>query len=452
MLAEERGRIVPFRNSRALAEQVIDLLDNEVARHAIRKRAYTFCRDMVWKEVARSYLKVFAEARNDRSRFPRPTLPITTQRVVPVKLPRLRFDHLYRLTDDVGILQHANFIVPDRFNGYCTDDNARALIVVLMALNQVYDEGPMVNLSSRYLSFLHYALNESNGRFRNLMSYDRRWSEERGSEDSHGRAIWSLGMVVALSKWDSLTAVAVRLFERALPVLHSLRSPRSWAFGLVGANAYLKRYSGDSEVRRLRDDLANRLLGLFQENASEEWPWPEEEVTYANGKIPQALIGSGYGLQRQDMIEAGLRSLQWLLKIQSAAEGHFVPIGTSGWFPRTGRKARFDQQPVEAQNMIEGCMEAYRVSRDKKWMTEAQRCFEWFLGRNDIGTPLHDYETGGCCDGLSADGPSQNQGAESTLAWLISLLNMYAMRDWEASTEVSEIASEESRPLKTVGR
>ena len=431
MLDEGRGRIVPFRDSKALAAQIIDLFDNEIERHAMRKRAYNFCRNMVWREVARRYLEVFSEVQEERERRPGVSFRTRTLKETPPELPQIKLEHFYRMTDDVGILQHAKFIVPNRFHGYCTDDNARALIAVLMAQGFIHNGPSLTDLACRYLSFIHYAFNATNGRFRNFMGYDRKWREEEGSEDSHGRAIWSLGTVVAFSKSESLTGVALNVFETALPAVLKFRSPRAWAFGLVGIHAYLRRFSGDSKVRRVREKLANKLFKLYQSNATADWPWVEDTLTYANGKVPQALILSGQWLQRGDMVEAGLRCLEWLSRIQKDPRGHFVPIGNHGWFSRNGRRARFDQQPIEAQNMIEAYIEAYNATRNQSWINEAQWCFEWFLGRNDLNVPLYDYRTGGCCDGLTTDGANHNQGAEATLAWLISLLNMYSLRESE---------------------
>jgi hypothetical protein len=388
---------------------------------------------MIWTEAARAYLNVFSEIKEERERHPRVVFQAKTLQEGTLELPKLKLDHLRRMTDGVGLLQHAKFIVPDRVHGYCTDDNARALIVALMAQGMVPDDGDLVDLASLYLGFLQHAFNDEAGRFRNFMSYDRRWAEEAGAEDCHGRAIWGLGMAVTLSKLDNLTEVALNLFERALPVMSDFQSPRAWAFGLVGIHAYLQRFSGDSEVRRMRAILATRLFELYQVNANDDWPWIEDKLTYANGKISQSLLLSGQWLQQGDMVEAGFRSLEWLLQIQSDPKGHFVPIGNDGWWTRNGHRARFDQQPIEAHNMIEACVEAYKVSSDEKWIAAAQRCLEWFLGRNDLNASLYDYKTGGCCDGLTPDGANRNQGAESTLAWLLSLLNMYCVNKSETA-------------------
>ena len=425
MLAADRGRLVPFRDAQALADQVIALLDNEVERHAMRKRAYTYCRDMIWKEAARRYLELFEDVEQRFRWRPSPLSQTASLPVTPLDIPPLKFDHLRRLTDDVGILQHARGVVPNRAHGYCADDNARALIAVLMAQDLSPDDGELIELGCRYMSFLCHAFNEQTGRFRNFMDYDRRWLEESGSEDSHGRAIWSLGLIVAAEKPSALSEVALELFERAAPPMKDFRSARACAFGLLGFHAYLSRFRGDSEVRRLCDVLANRLFDLHRSNATEDWPWLENKVTYANGKISQALLRSGHALDHQEMFDAGLHSLSWLVRQQTHRDGHFSLIGNQGWLSRQGMRGCFDQQPIEALTMIEACLEAYRLTQDETWVTTAHTCFEWFLGRNDMQALIYDYKSGGCCDGLTANGVNRNQGAESTLAWLLSLLHIY---------------------------
>lgn len=427
MLDEGRGRIVPFDNSSAIAEQVLDLLDNETERHAMRKRAYTFCRPMIWKEIAQQYLELFTKVKNERERRPKLAFKARTLYRKLSELPKPNFDHIKRMTDDTGILQHAKHIVPDRSFGYCTDDNARALIAVLMAQDVVPDDNMLIDLACKYISYLYYAFNESNGFFKNFMGYDRRWLEDKGSEDSHARAIWGLGIAIALSRSLGITGPAHSIFDRAFPVLADFTSPRAWAYSLVGIHAYLRRFGGDSGVRRLRATLANQLFEQCISNASDDWPWLEDSLTYANGIFPQALLLSGQWLQREDMLETGLRMLQWLIKIQTDPKGHFVPIGNHGWFTRNGQKARFDQQPIEAQHMIEACAEAYNVTKDEKWIDEARNCFDWFMGKNDLNVSLIDHKTGGCYDGLTADGANQNQGAESTVCCVISILRMHSL-------------------------
>ena len=424
MLAEGRGRIVPFRDPEAIAEQIIELFDNDVERHAMRKKAYTFSREAVWKEVAQKYLRVFSEVRQNRTQNPRPRYSYVEniKAITNFELPEIKLDHLKTFTDETGILQHATYTIPDRSYGYCTDDNARALLVATMGQKLLPINGSGLDfLSGHYLGFLLYAYNEKNGRFRNFMTYSRQWLEDIGSEDAHGRAIWCLGKAVVFLDNPGHLAMSTTLFKKALSVVETFISPRAMAFCLVGIHAYLQKFSGDSDVRRIRDILADRLFEQFKNNSTADWPWLENALNYANGKLPHALLVSGQRMQQSEMIDMGLKSLKWLLAIQTE-DHHFVPIGSNGWHEKGGHKARFDQQPVEANATIEACIEAFNITRDQTWFDHAVTCFNWFLGHNDLNMPLYDPKTGGCRDGLMADGINQNQGAESSLAWLLSLM------------------------------
>ncbi|MGD9185490.1 MAG: glycosyltransferase family 4 protein [Desulfobacterales bacterium] len=426
MLAEGRGRIIPFHNPDAMAEQIIDLLDNDIDRDAMRKKAYTFSREAVWKEVSRKYLKVFSEVRQNRTRNPRPRHSYieNIKAITNFELPEIKLDHLKAFTDDTGILQHANYTIPDRTHGYCTDDNARALLVAAMGQKYLPTNGLGLDLlSGHYLGFLLYAFNEKEGRFRNFMTYSRQWTEEIGSEDAHGRAIWSLGKAVAFLQNPGHLAMSTTLFNKALRAVENFSSPRAIAFCLVGMHAYLDKFSGDSDVRRVREALADKLFDQFKNHATDSWTWLEKALNYANGKLPHALLLSGQRMQRNDMINMGLNSLKWLLAIQTE-DGHFVPIGSNGWYEQGGPRARFDQQPIEANAMVEACVKAFKITRDQSWFDNAVMCFNWFLGHNDLNLPLYDPKTGGCRDGLMADGINQNEGAESSLAWLLSLMTL----------------------------
>ena len=424
MLAEERGALVPFRDPAALAEQVIDLLDNEAKRHAMRKRAYLYGRAMIWPQVARRYMESFDRARAERRHFIPSGFAAKALDKRPGELPPLKLDHLRRMTDETGMLQHALFTVPNYREGYTTDDNARALMVG--ALLDALGSGEAVELTSRYLAFIWYAFNAATGRFRNFMDYQRNWLEDSGSDDSHGRALWALGAVLGRSNTPTLHSMAGRLFEKTLPAILNTTSPRAWAFALIGINEYLQRFAGDRRASQVREELAGRLLTLYQNNRSDQWRWYEEALTYCNAALPHALLLCGQSMPNNAMTEAGLESLRWLAGLQraDAAGGHFVPIGSNGFYRRGGVRARFDQQPVEAQAMVSACLEADRLTGDKDWRREARRAFEWFLGRNDLNLPIYDPTTGGCRDGLHPDRPNENQGAESTLAFLQALLEL----------------------------
>ncbi len=424
MLAEERGMLVPFRDPAALAEQVIHLLDNEAKRHAMRKRAYQFGREMIWPQVAHRYMESFERARAERRHFTPPGFTVKPLDKRPGELPPLKLDHLRHMTDETGMLQHALFTVPNYREGYTTDDNARALMV--STLLEELGNAEAFELATRYLAFLWYALHAETGRFRNYMDYQRRWLEGSGSDDSHGRALWALGTVLGRSNTPGLQSMAGRAFEQALPAILDTTSPRAWAFALIGIHEYLRRYSGDRRASQVREELAGRLLILYQSNRSDAWRWYEDGLTYCNAALPHALLMCGQWIPNHAMTEAGLESLSWLADLQRAhAHGdHFVPIGANGFYQRGGERARFDQQPVEAQAMVSACVEAYRVTGDKRWRKEARRAFEWFLGRNDLNLPVYDPTTGGCRDGLHPDRPNENQGAESTLAFLQALLEL----------------------------
>jgi glycosyltransferase involved in cell wall biosynthesis len=424
MLADERGALVPFRDPAALAEQVINLLDNEAKRHAMRKRAYLFGRTMIWPQVARRYMESFERARAERRHFVPSGFTVKALDKYQGELPPLKLDHLRHMADDTGMLQHAIFTVPNYHEGYCTDDNARALVV--STLLEELGNSDALELASRYLAFVWYAFNAETGRFRNFMDYQRRWLEDRGSDDSYGRALWALGTVLGRSNTPALHTMAGWLFEQALPAILDTTSPRAWAFALIGIHAYLQRFAGDRMASQVREELAGRLLSLYRNNRSEQWRWYEGVLTYCNAALPHALLMCGQSMPNKAMTEAGLESLSWLADLQRAEEagGHFVPIGSNGFYQQGGKRARFDQQPVEAQSMVSACLEAARITEDKRWRREARRAFEWFLGRNDLNLPIYDPMTGGCRDGLHPDRANENQGAESTLAFLQALLEL----------------------------
>jgi len=422
MLAEGRGALVPFRDPAALADQVINLLDNESQRHAMRKRAYLFGREMIWPRVAIRYMESFERARAERRHFAHRDFAVKPLDKRPGELPPLKLDHLHHMTDETGIIQHAFFTVPNYREGYTTDDNARALMV--SALLEALGNEAALELCSRYLAFIWYAFSTEIGRFRNCMDYNRHWLDEGGSDDSHGRTLWALGTVLGRSNKPTLHSVAGWVFEQALPAIVKTTSPRAWAFAIIGIQEYLQRFAGDRRASQLREELSRRLLTLYQSHHSDEWRWYEDRVTYCNAALPHALLLCGQAMPNAAMTEAGLESLSWLADLQRADAGYFVPIGSNGFYPKGGERARFDQQPVEAQAMVSACLEAYRITVDKRWRKEARRAFEWFLGRNDLNLPIYDPLTGGCRDGLHPDRVNENQGAESTLAFLQALLEL----------------------------
>ncbi|OGJ89331.1 MAG: glycosyl transferase family 1 [Candidatus Raymondbacteria bacterium RifOxyA12_full_50_37] len=425
LLGNNRGVLVPFNDPPAIAQAILSLLQNDIERHLMRKNAYLAGRDMVWPNVATRYRNVFGEARLRH--------PMVTRRKVTMKpldmqqheLPAIKIGHMQCMTDTTGILQHASYNVPNFSEGYCTDDNARALILtVLFEELEAVDPKELLRLGTIYLSFLNYAFDRTTRRFRNFMGYDKRWNDETGSEDSHGRAIWALGTCIARSAKPGFQNLAGMLFERALSSVVDFTSPRAWAFGIIGIHEYLRRFNGDLLVHNARQALAGKLYDLYLASADTEWPWFEQEVTYCNSRLSQALILSGRWMDNGDMLNAGLNSLRWLAKIQTSSKNHFRPIGANAFYRRHSPLPAYDQQPIEAHSMISACLEAYRTTGEITWYNEAWKAFQWFLGRNDLGLSVYDSQTGGCRDALHIDRLNQNQGAESTLAFGLSLAEM----------------------------
>ncbi len=443
LLAESRGILVPFENPKAIADAVLRLLNSDAERHAMRKRAYLHSRETIWPKTARKYMKSFQRARFERTLQPRAAQKEDAAIEVATHLPKLNTDHLLRMTDDTGILQHAIFSLANSSEGYTTDDNARALIVSTLLDESAMQSGRTQNtgLTHRYLAFLWLAFNTDSGRFRNFLGYDRRWLEEVGSDDSHGRALWSLGNVLGHSRNAGLRGAAGRLFEAALPAAQNFTSPRAWAFSILGMQAYLDWFPGDRAVQGMRNTLANRLLDIYERAHTPMWKWFEKSLSYSNARLSQALILAGWRSGNQRMIEAGMDSLKWLVAEQHRDDKEiFVPIGSQGFFVEGNEKARFDQQPVEACATISACLEVYRLSEESYWYEEAQRVFGWFLGKNDLQLPLYDPTTGGCRDGLHPDRINENQGAESTLSFLMALLEMQEAKVTNAQERMTEMS------------
>jgi glycosyltransferase involved in cell wall biosynthesis len=444
LLANNRGVIVPFENPAAITEAVLHLLDHDGERHAMRKRAYLHSRETIWPKTARKYMASFQRARFERTLHPRAARNVDAAAITSEQLPALNAAHMFNMTDDTGILQHAIFSIPNPSEGYTTDDNARALIVSTLLdekrMRIARREGPY--LSRRYLAFLWLAFNTETGRFRNFLGHDRRWLEDVGSDDSHGRALWSLGTVLGHSRDAGLRGAAGRLFEAAVPATLTLTSPRAWAFCILGMQAYLDWFPGDRAIQGARNLLANRLLDIYERTHSSTWQWFEKSLSYSNARLSQALILAGWRSDNQRMIQAGMESLKWLVIEQHQDDPEvFVPIGSNGFFIEGNEKARFDQQPVEACATISACLEVYRLTEESKWFEEAERTFSWFLGRNDLRVPLYDEATGGCRDGLHPDRINENQGAESTLSFLMALLEMRAAKVTNARERQLEMST-----------
>jgi glycosyltransferase involved in cell wall biosynthesis len=443
LLADGRGILVPWKDPAAIATEIVGLLDHPEKRMELRRLAAEHGRAMLWPSVAHSYLRTFERAHRERGQRARTAFRAHTLATRPAELPEINLDHVQVMTDDTGMLQHASFNVPRYDEGYCLDDNARALLLMTLVEEAGACDPRLVRtLASRYLAFVSHAFNRPLGRFRNFMSHPRLWLEEQGSEDSHGRALWALGSVVGCSTDPGRQSLSGALFHAALPAVSGFSSPRAWAYALLGVEQYLRAFDGDRNVQEAGRAIADRLFQLFRRTNQPDWPWCENRVTYCNGRLPQALIATAAWTGDESMAATGIRSLEWLMTIQRTPDGYFAPIGTNGFFERGMTAAVYDQQPVDACATVSACMQAFRMTGDHHWSEHARRAFTWFLGQNQLQQALYDPRSGGCRDALHADRLNENEGAESSLSFLLALMDMRADEvRWNAmQIPVSEVS------------
>lgn len=422
LLAEGRGRLVDFGSPESITTALSELIANETERHQMRKRAYEYGRDMTWAEVGRSYLSLFDSM---AKRVPQSRVAKRAPRSRPLELRDIKLDHLERLTDDTGIIQHATYSIPNRNSGYTTDDVGRALAVALMHYDQYADERA-VPLIVKYLSFLQYA-QKPDGRFHNFMNYRREFIDEVGSEDTQGRALWGLGMAVACGPTEGTRALARELFEKGLNRL-KLSHPRALAYAICGLHAFLKKYDGAARVRAKLESFATRLAEIYERSLADDWKWFGDEMTYANAKMPQAMLLAADLIEDPRFLRIGLESLDFLIA-QTYREGQFDFPGNQGWWRRGGERAVFGQQPIEAGYLAEALITAEELTHDGTYAALANAAIEWLLGRNRAGERLYNLATGSCCDGIDQKGPNLNKGAESAICCLLGLLSVSRQLD-----------------------
>ena len=420
LLADGRGVLIPFGDAAATGQEIAELLTDTPRRHAMCKRAYAVSRSMTWQRIAERYLSVFESARQVRwlKALARPdkALPETRSPAAP----DMQIGHFLSMCDDTGLFQHAVHSVPDRSHGYCVDDNARALLLAC-ALNNPGERPLPEFLTARFAAFVQHAWNPDAKRFRNFMGFNRTWLEDSGSEDSHGRTLWALGECARSDASPSRRRWAAVLFAQALPAAESFTSPRAWGFTLLGLDAYCVVVANDLHARDVRLVLADRLMRILACVETPDWVWFETGLSYDNARLPQALLLTGMATKTRSYVDAGLKSLHWLMTQQTAPAGHFRPVGSAGFGEQRQPPRAFDQQPVEATATIAACLAAWRADGDAEWKAIARRVFAWFLGSNDLSVALADPETGSCCDGLHPDRANENLGGESVLSYLLGL-------------------------------
>jgi glycosyltransferase involved in cell wall biosynthesis len=427
LLADGRGILVPFGDANAIGREIAGLLADKPRRQAMRNRAYASSRSMTWEKVAERTMDIVKAVRSARQFWVVKTPARNDLDHSQLPPPEIRLGYFLSMCDDTGMLQHAVHSVPDRSHGYCVDDNARALLLAC-ALNRPGEVRLTEVLTSRLAAFVQHAWNPDTARFRNFMSFSRNWLEETGSEDSHGRTLWALGECARSDANLSRRAWAVSLFAASLATTEKFASPRAWAFTLLGLDAYCSVAIDNPIALRLRYVLAERLMAIFSAVETADWTWFEEGLAYDNARLAQALLVTGISAQTPRYIEVGMRSLKWLMALQISPAGAYRPIGTDSFGERRMSPQPFDQQPVEAAACISACLAAWRTDGDNDWIFQATRVFAWFLGDNDLSTPLVDIDTGSCRDGLHQDRPNENRGAESVLSYLLGLCELRQIR------------------------
>jgi len=420
LLTDGCGVLVPFGDAAAIGREIAKLLTDHPRRHAMSRRAYAASRMMTWERTAERYISVFDNARQGH----RLKVLARADKGPPEprgsEPPDMQIAHFLAMCDDTGLFQHAVHSVPDRSHGYCVDDNARALLLAC-ALNDPGEQPLPEILTTRFAAFVQHAWNPDTRQFRNFMGYDRVWLEDRGSEDSHGRTLWALGESARRDTSPSRRRWATDLFAQALTTAESFRSPRAWAFTLLGLDAYCTAAPDDLHAMTVRHSLAGRLMSCLASVETPSWGWFEEGLAYDNARLPQALMLTGVATQTSVYLDAGLRSLRWLMTQQTTTAGYFRPVGTAGFGDRRQRPRAFDQQPVEATATIAACLAAWRADGDSDWKSMATRAFAWFLGSNDLSVALVDPDTGSCRDGLHPDRANENRGGESVVCYLLGL-------------------------------
>ena len=420
LLANGRGVLVPFGDATAIGSKIAELLTDDVRRQAMCRRAYAVSRTMTWERTAEHYMSVFESA--SQGHWLKVIAPSNTG--VPElrgpAAPDMQIGYFLSMCDDTGLFQHAVHSVPDRSHGYCVDDNARAMLLAC-ALNSPGEQPLSEVLTARFAAFVQHAWNPDTGRFRNFMGFNRTWLEASGSEDSHARTLWALGETARSDATPSRRQWAAALFAKALSTVETFRSPRAWAFTLLGLGAYCAVAPDDLHAQEIRHSLADRLMSCLASVETPDWVWFEEGLAYDNARLPQALMMTGAATHTPEYVQAGLRSLRWLMTRQTTPAGHFRPVGTAGFGELRQLPRAFDQQPVEATATIAACLTAWRADGDAEWKALATRAFTWFLGSNDLSVALVDPHTGSCRDGLHPDRANENRGGESVVCYLLGL-------------------------------
>ncbi len=420
LLADGRGLFADFCDPNSFAQNIRAILTDPVKTVKMRKAAYRFGRTFTWERIGALYKKTFSALKGAEPRIG--TEKKTVAADIPLQLPV--WDHVNVMTDDTGMLQHSDRNIPNRSHGYCTDDNARLLLVACRDYTYSHNV-ERIDLIRKCASFIVHGFDRESGRMRNFMAYDRKWIEKVGSEDAHGRTLWAVGYAAAHAPCDGTQEVCFQLFQDLQPALKKLRSPRTTAYSILGIDAYLRRFDGDRQAKSVGLSLAEKLKTYYEASATQDWPWFEPILSYDNARLSEAALKASRWQNDERLREIGLWSADFLFeKLFDKKRNCLWLVGNRGWWVQDTDPARFDQQPLDAAAMVALAIEAHRMEPQQKWVERARAAYEWFLGRNDLGLPLADPISGGCHDGLTPLGVNQNMGAESSLSWMLAQLDI----------------------------
>jgi len=442
LLADGRGKLVPFGDSEQMAREISEILQSDSMYYSLRRRAYEYGRSRTWPKIGQIYWKLFGSKR----KLPRISAKAKLSAVETIsstEVPEPSLDHLKKLTDDTGLYQHAKFTIPNREFGYCTDDNARAVIAITRYYAQ-YPEPEALKLLDTYISFIIHSQN-SDGSIKNFMDFDRTWLTDEPAHDAFGRVLWAFGTVMAKPPSPPYLSIAKDCFDKSVDLVQR-QLPRGMAYSILGMSDYLKQFPGAIDIKRQLELAADGLVRQYEESHYPDWQWFEDTLTYDNAVLPHAMYVAGLTLGNKRYREVAEITCEFLL--ENTFNGtNFSFVGCKGWYERGEQKAAFDQQPIEAAGTVMMLRAAHEATQNERFLILQRKAFDWFLGQNDLRVPLYDFRTKGCNDGLTPDGVNTNQGAESTLSLLLSLLTMV-----ESYAVVKKTASPKSVPSIQTGR
>jgi glycosyltransferase involved in cell wall biosynthesis len=424
ILDDGRGRLFNFKDSSQLSDMMLDLLDDENKINDLKAKAYDYGKTIRWPKIGKQYLSLLAYIQSSWDK----ELDLKKPPIHIPMLPVYSLAHVKRLTDDTGIVQHAKYGIPNLKEGYCLDDNSRALLMALMAYRQNKDQEAL-ELIPIYLSFIHY-MQRDNGNFGNFLSFSRQFLDEYGSEDAFGRTIWSLGYLISNAPNDAFKQIGREIYAKSIQYFNKLDSPRGIANVIIGIAYYLKDSQEDEQQLQLLLGLISKLVDAYRENREEDWHWFESTINYDNGIMPLAMYHAAEITNDDEYLDIANESLEFLEKVTFYHE-YLAPVGNKGWYQKGGEIAEYDQQSIDVMAMVLLYHQAYLVTKKKAFIDKLFASYMWFLGENSLRLPIYDHETCGCCDGLQSTGVNRNQGAESTLAYWISHLTVLAAQEKE---------------------